>query len=91
MENPFIKPGSPADLAKPAVASASEAQPAAPLKASMADDHAPISMAIFAGAVVNVVIALLKDKWGFDFSGQEGNLTIVVMGLAGYMTKRKQQ
>jgi hypothetical protein len=96
MENPFNRqaagmanaPTQPAPADPPA--KASEPLPAVPLKASMADDHSAISMAIFAGACANVVIALAKARWGVDFSGQEGNLTILVMGITGYMTKKKQ-
>lgn len=46
-------------------------------------NHAPVTVALFASALVSVVLAVLKDRYGVDFSGQESNLQILATGF-GY-------
>ena len=47
-------------------------------------NHAPVTVALVAGAAVNVLIAVVKAKFGVDFSGQEANL-IVLATAVGYL------
>ena len=50
-------------------------------------NHAPVTASLVAGAVVSILIAIAKAKFGLDLSGQEGNLTLIVGALVGYYTK----
>jgi hypothetical protein len=50
----------------------------------------PVSIPIFAGAAAAMICAIIKDKWGIDFSDQEGNIIVIVMGAAAFFTHRKQ-
>ena len=47
-------------------------------------NHAPVTVALVAGAAVNVLIAVVKAKYNVDFSGQEGNLTVLATAI-GYL------
>lgn len=51
-------------------------------------NHAPVTVAVFASAVASVIIAFAKAKWGVDFSGQEANLQVIATGI-GYMVASK--
>lgn len=46
-------------------------------------NHAPVTVALFASALVSVLIALLKARYGLDLSGQEANLQTLAIG-AGF-------
>lgn len=50
-------------------------------------NHAPVSAAIFAGALSNILIAYFKGKYGLDLAGQESELQLVIMGAVGYLVK----
>lgn len=47
-------------------------------------NHAPVTVALFASALVSLVLALLKAKYQIDLSGQESNLQTFAIG-AGYL------
>lgn len=48
-------------------------------------NHSKVSAAVFAGAVTSFVLSVAKSKFGIDLSGQESNLTMIVMAVVGYM------
>jgi hypothetical protein len=50
----------------------------------------PVSIPIVAGAVAALLVEIVKDKWGVDFSNQEGHIIVVIMALALFFTHRKQ-
>ena len=47
-------------------------------------NNAPVTLGLIASAAANVIMAFCKAKYGIDFAGQEGNLTVLAMG-AGYL------
>lgn len=47
-------------------------------------NNAPVTLGLVASAAANVAIAFAKAKYGIDFAGQEGNITVLAMG-AGYL------
>jgi hypothetical protein len=47
-------------------------------------NHAPVTVALIANALVAVVLAILKQKFNIDFSGQEANLQVLATA-AGYL------
>lgn len=47
-------------------------------------NHAPVTVALFASALVSLFLALLKAKYQIDLSGQEANLQTLAIG-AGYL------
>jgi hypothetical protein len=47
-------------------------------------NHAPVTVALVASALASSAIALVKAKFGVDFSGQEANLTVLATA-AGYL------
>ena len=49
--------------------------------------HPKLSAAIFGGACASFLIGFMKAKYGLDLSGQEANLTVIIMGLTGYLAK----
>lgn len=51
-------------------------------------NHAPVTVALLANAIVGVLLALLKAKYGIDFSGQEANLQVIATA-AGYLVSTK--
>jgi hypothetical protein len=51
-------------------------------------NHAPVTVALFASALVSVILALLKAKYNIDLSGQESNLQTLAIG-AGYFVGQK--
>ena len=51
-------------------------------------NHSPVTVAVFANAFVAVVIAILKQRYGVDFSGQEANLQLLATG-AGFFVAGK--
>jgi hypothetical protein len=48
-------------------------------------NHPKVSASVLAGAVASLVLALAKAHWGVDLVGQEANITVVVMGVIGYL------
>ena len=50
-------------------------------------NHAPVTVALVANAVVAIVLAVLKQRYNVDFSGQETNLQVLATGL-GYWVAR---
>src|SRR5258708_19122834 len=62
---------------------------AAPVSSSKLtlNNHAPVTASLVAGAATSILIALGKAKFGLDLSGQEGNLTLLIGALVGYLTK----
>jgi hypothetical protein len=52
-------------------------------------NHAPVTVALVANAVVAILIEMAKRKYGVDFSGQEANLQVLATGL-GYLIAGKQ-
>lgn len=43
-----------------------------------------VSIAVFAGAAASVLIGIAKAK-GYDLSGYEAAITVLVMGVVGYL------
>lgn len=52
-------------------------------------NHAPVTLALFASALVSVAMAFAKQKYGIDFAGEEANLQLLAIG-AGYLLVNKQ-
>lgn len=52
------------------------------------ENHAPVTAAVFASAFTAVLIAVLKSRYGVDFSGQEANLQTLAIGV-GYWVQSK--
>ena len=57
-------------------------------KGQVLTNHPAVSVALVVGAITNIILTFLKTKWDLDLSGQESNIQLVMMGLAGYFTKR---
>lgn len=53
-----------------------------------AQNHAPVTVALFANAAVAVLLAVLQQRFGVDFSGQEANLQVLATGV-GYLVASK--
>ena len=53
-------------------------------------NHAPVTVALVANAAVAILIAVLKQRYGVDFSGQEANLQVLATGL-GFLVQSKVQ
>ena len=53
-----------------------------------ATNHAPVTVALVASAAVNILLEILKQRYGVDFSGQETNLLTLTTGL-GYLVAGK--
>jgi len=51
-------------------------------------NHAPVTVALVANAAVAILLAVLKQRYGVDFSGQEANLQVLATGL-GYLVAAK--
>lgn len=49
-------------------------------------NHAKVSGAVVGGAIASLVISL-AEAHGVDLSGQESNITVVVMAAIGYFIK----
>jgi len=47
-------------------------------------NHAPVTVALVANAAVAILLAVLKQRYSVDFSGQEANLQVLATGL-GYL------
>jgi len=47
-------------------------------------NHAPVTVALIANALVAVGLAIAKQRFGVDFSGQEANLQVIATA-AGYL------
>ena len=53
--------------------------------------HPPVTVAFVAGAITNVALKVLKvtnPEIAAVLEGSEGDLTIIVAGIAGYLTGR---
>jgi hypothetical protein len=53
-----------------------------------ATNHAPVTVALVANAAVAIALAILKQRYDVDFSGQEANLQVLATGL-GYLVAGK--
>jgi len=53
-------------------------------------NHAPVTVALVANAAVAILLAVLKQRYGVDFSGQEANLQVLATGL-GFLVVGKVQ
>jgi len=53
-------------------------------------NHAPVTVALVANAAVAILLAVLKQRYGVDFSGQEANLQVLATGL-GFLVQSKVQ
>lgn len=51
-------------------------------------NHAPVTVALVANAVVAIALAVFKQRYAVDFSGQEANLQILATGI-GYLVAGK--
>ena len=51
-------------------------------------NHAPVTVALVANALVAIILAVLKQRYNVDFSGQEANLQVLATGL-GYLVAGK--
>jgi hypothetical protein len=47
--------------------------------------NAKVGISAFAGAVVSFILFMVKSRLGFDLSGQESNLIVIVMALVGWL------
>lgn len=54
------------------------------------ENHAPVTVALVANAAVAILLAILKQRYGIEFSGQEANLQVLATGL-GYLVQTKVQ
>jgi hypothetical protein len=52
------------------------------------ENHAPVTVALVANAAVAILLAILKERYGVDFSGQEANLQVLATGL-GFLVQSK--
>jgi hypothetical protein len=52
------------------------------------ENHAPVTVALVANAAVAILLAVLKQRYGVDFSGQEANLQVLATGL-GFLVQNK--
>ena len=51
-------------------------------------NHASVTVAVFANAVVAVLIAVAKQRYDVDFSGQEANLQLIATGLGFFVASK---
>lgn len=58
------------------------------MEAPKLENHAPVTVALVANAVVAIILAVLKQRYQVDFSGQETNLQVLATGL-GYLVAGK--
>lgn len=47
--------------------------------------HPKVALSVIAGSLVNLILGFLKAKYQIDLAGYETDLTIVVMGVVGYL------
>ena len=52
-------------------------------------NHAPVTLALFASALASVLMEFAKQKFGLDFAGQEQNLQLLAIGC-GYLLVNKE-
>ena len=57
------------------------------MEAPKLENHAPVTVALVANAVVAIILAVLKQRYNVDFSGQETNLQVLATAI-GYMVAR---
>lgn len=50
-------------------------------------NHAPVTVAVFASAVAAVLIRFAKAKFGVDFAGMETELQTIAIGVAYYVSE----
>ena len=60
------------------------------MQAPQLENHAPVTVALVANAVVAILLAVLKQRYNVDFSGQETNLQVLATGL-GYLVAGRSQ
>jgi len=53
-------------------------------------NHAPVTVALMANAIVAITLAILKDRYQIDFSGQEANLQVIATGLAYFVAPKPE-
>jgi hypothetical protein len=51
-------------------------------------NYAPVTVALIANAAVAIALAVLKQRYDVDFSGQEANLQVLATAF-GYMVTKK--
>jgi len=52
-------------------------------------NYAPVTVALIANATVAIALAILKQRYDVDFSGQETNLQVLATAF-GYMVTNKE-
>jgi hypothetical protein len=50
-------------------------------------NNAPVTVALVANAICAIVIAVAKQRFGVDFSGQEANLQVLATGLGYFVSQ----
>lgn len=53
-------------------------------------NYAPVTVALVANAVVAILLAILKQRYGVDFSDQEPNLQVLATAF-GYLVASKSE
>lgn len=53
-------------------------------------NYAPVTVALFANAVVAILLAVLKQRYGVDFSGQEANLQVIATGVGYFVASHTE-
>lgn len=48
-----------------------------------------VTVGLISAAAAQVAIAFMRAKWGIDFAGQEGNLTILATGFGYWASGQK--
>lgn len=61
------------------------ADPTPPAATSTLAVHPKVALSVIAGSLVNLILGFLKTKYQIDLAGYETDLTIVVMGIVGYL------
>lgn len=54
-------------------------------------NHAPVTVAVFASAVAAVLMKYAKAKFGVDFADMEPHLQTIVIGLAYFVVGKGAQ
>ena len=60
-------------------------EPVATNPAAKYELHPKVGMSVLAGALTTVVIGALKSTGLVDLSGYESQITVIVMGVIGYL------
>lgn len=51
-------------------------------------NHAPVTVAVFASALAGIIMAFAKAKYGVNFEGQEQNIQMVATAIGYFVTNR---